>query len=72
MTTMSNNKEKDILKYVEHTINPYDARVAEHETMFAFNSTAGNDAFNVWWCVDGFLTYSKWVEEKLDKLKDMK
>lgn len=61
---------RDTEYFTDHSLNPEDARVSEHETMLSFYNDSGNYAFNQWWCTGGFDLFKQWVEGDLDRLNE--
>lgn len=61
---------KDIKYFIDYELNPDDARVAEHETMFSFDNDPGNYAFNEWWGIVGERSFKKYCQDNIKRLNE--
>jgi len=60
---------RQISDYTDHWVkDKSDARIYEHETLFAFRNDMGNYAFNDWWCSEGFELYKQYCNNNLEDL----
>jgi hypothetical protein len=62
---------RNSIYFTDHSFDPENARVAEHETMLSFTNDAGNYAFVDWWESEGLKLFELWVDSNLEELNSL-
>lgn len=61
---------RPITYYTDYELNPPDARIMEHETLFSFTNDDGNYVFNEWWGVVGEKMFKNYCQDNIKRLRE--